>query len=89
MGRRKLARALQSPAYGCFPVIVTSQKWRQDFWILEIINYRRVKNMIVSCEAIPSEILFTIEHSNCFITTLQIAVIHSRIVATGEIKCRN
>jgi len=56
MGRRKLTRALQSPAYGCFPVIVTSQKWRQDFWILEIINYRRVKNLIVSREAIPSEI---------------------------------
>jgi len=28
----------------------------------------------------PSEILVTIENSNCFITTLQIAVIHSRIV---------
>jgi len=53
---------------------------------LEIINYRRVNNRIVSREAIPSEILVTIEHSNCFITTLQIAVIHFRIVATGKIK---
>jgi len=33
--------------------------------------------------------LVTIEHSNCFITTLQIALIHSRIVATSEIKCQN
>jgi len=24
------------------PVIVTSQNWRQDLWILEIINYRSV-----------------------------------------------
>jgi len=27
-------------------VIVTSQIWRQDLWILEIINYCRVKNLI-------------------------------------------
>jgi len=62
-------------------VIVTSQNCRQVLWILEIINYRRVKNLIVSREAIHSETLVTIEHSNCFITTLQIAVIYSRIVA--------
>jgi len=30
-----------------------------------------------------------IEHSNRFITTLPIAVTHSRIVATSEIKCKN
>jgi len=47
-----------------------------------MINYRRVKNLIVLREAIPSEVLVTIEHSNCFITTLQIAVMHYRIVAT-------
>jgi len=40
-----------------------SQNWHQDFWILEIINYRRVKNLIVSREAILSEILVTIEHT--------------------------
>jgi len=56
---------------------------------LELINYRRVENLIVSREAIPSEILVTIEHSICFITTLQIAVIQSRIVATSEMKCKN
>jgi len=33
---------------------VTSQNWRQDLWILEIVNYRRVKNLIVSHEAIPT-----------------------------------
>jgi len=58
---------------------------------LEIINYRRVENLIVSREAIPSEILVTIEHfyANYFIRTLQIAVKHSRIVAiTSEIKCK-
>jgi len=55
---------------------------------LEIVNYRRVKNL-VSREAIPSEILVTIEHSDCFITTLQMAIIHSRIVATSEIKSKN
>jgi len=38
-------------------------------------------------EAIPSYILITNKHSNCFIATLQIAVIHSRTVATSEIKC--
>jgi len=32
-------------------------------------------------EALPSEVMVTIGHSNCFITTLQIVVIHSRIVA--------
>ena len=69
--------------------MVTSQNWRQDLWIMEIFNYRSVKNLIVSREAIPSEISVTIEHSNYFITTLQTAVIHSRIVATGEIKCKN
>jgi len=53
---------------------------------LEIINYRRVNNLIVAREAIPSEILVTIEHSNCFIATLQIVVVYSRIVATSEIK---
>jgi len=42
----------------------------------------------VSREAIPSEILVIIEHSNCFITTLEIAVIHPRIVATIEL-CKN
>ena len=68
---------------------MTSQNWRQDFLILDIINYRRVKNLIVSREAIPPEISVTIEHSNCFITTLQIAVMHSQIVATSEIKCKN
>ena len=56
---------------------------------MEIINYRRVTNLIVSHEAMPSEMLVVIEHSNCFVTTLQIAVIHSRIVATREIKCKN
>jgi len=56
---------------------------------LEIINYRRVKNLIVLPAAIPAEILVTIEHSNCFITTLQIAVIYSRIVATSKIKWKN
>ena len=57
---------------------------------MEIINYRRVKNLIVSLEAIPSEILVTIEQSNCFITTLEIAVMYSRIIAiTNEIKCKN
>jgi len=30
-----------------------------------------------------------IEHSNRFMTTLPIAVTHSRIVATSEIKCKN
>jgi len=45
-------------------------------------------NLIVFCEAIPSEILVTIEHSNCFITTLQTAAMHSRIVATNHLyKC--
>jgi len=34
---------------------------------LKIIKYRRVKNLIVLREAIPSQILVTIEHSNCFI----------------------
>ena len=63
-------------------MIVTSQNWRQDRWILEIIKYLRVKNLIVSREAIPSKILVTMEHSNCYITTLQIAAMHSRIVAT-------
>jgi len=48
---------------------------------MEIINYRNVKNLIVSGKASPSEILVTIEHSNCFITTLQIAVMLSQIVA--------
>jgi len=57
--------------------------------MLEIINYRRVKNLIVSREAILSENLVTIEHTNCLIKTLQIAVIHSRIAATSEIKCKN
>jgi len=71
------------------PVTMTSQNWRRDLCILEIINYRRVKNLVVSSEAIPSEILFTIEQSNCFITTLQIAVMYSRFVATSEIKCKN
>ena len=51
------------------PAIVTSQNWRQDLSILEIINYRRVKNLTASREAILSEILVTIEHSNYFITT--------------------
>jgi len=55
---------------------------------LEIINYSRVNNLIVSREAIPSETLVTIEHSNCFIT-FKIAVIRSQIVAPSEIKCRN
>jgi len=55
---------------------------------LEIINYRRIKNLIVPREGIPSEILVTIEHSNCFIATLQIAVMHSRIVANSELKCQ-
>jgi len=44
--------------------------------ILEIINYRRVKNLVVLREAIPSEISVTIEYSNCFITTLQIASVN-------------
>jgi len=59
----KADSALQSPVHVVvsrpirkLPVIVTSQNWRQDFWIFEIINYRRVKNLIVSREAIPSEI---------------------------------
>ena len=52
------------------PVIVTSQNCCQDLWTLEIINYLRGKNLIVSREAIPPEILVTIEHSNCFITAL-------------------
>ena len=66
-----------------------SQNWREDLWILEIIKHRRVKNLIASREAIPSKILVTIEHLNFFITTLQIAVIHARIVATSEIKSKN
>jgi len=33
---------------------VTSRVWRQDLWILEIINCRRVKNLIVSREATPT-----------------------------------
>jgi len=53
-------------------MVVMSQTSRQDLWILEIIKYRRVKNLIVSREAIPSKILVTIEHSNCFTTPLQI-----------------
>jgi len=28
------------------PVIVTSQNWRYDLWIMEVINYRRVKDLI-------------------------------------------
>jgi len=56
---------------------------------LEIKKHRKVKNLIVSREAIHSKLLVTIEHSNCFITTLQIAVTHSRIVATNEIKYKN
>jgi len=43
---------------------------RYWLWILEIIKYRRVKNLIVSREAIPSKILVTIEHSSYFTTTL-------------------
>ena len=46
-------------------------------------------DLIVSREAISSEILITIEHSNCFVTTLQIAAMHSRIVTTSELKCKN
>ena len=30
-----------------------SRIWRQDLWILEIINCRRVKNLIISRDAIP------------------------------------
>jgi len=48
---------------------------------LESINYCKDKNLIVSREAIPSEILVTIGHSNCFIATLQIAILYSRFVA--------
>jgi len=44
---------------------------------LEIIKHCRVKNLIVPRQAIPSKILVTIEHSNCFTTTLQMAVKHS------------
>jgi len=52
-------------------------------------DYRRIKNLVVSREAIHSEILVMIEHSNRFITALQIAVMYSRIVATSEIKFKN
>jgi len=31
---------------------VTSRNWRQDLWILHITNYLRVKNLIVSRDAI-------------------------------------
>jgi len=56
---------------------------------LEIINYRRAKNLIASREAIPSEVFFMNEHSNYFIKTLQTVAIHPRLVATSEIKCKN
>ena len=57
---------------------------------MEIINYRNVKNLIVSRKASPSETLAKIEQSNYFITTLQVAVMLSRIAAiTNEIKCKN
>jgi len=74
--RRKLTRALQSKiSCDC-----DGTEWT-------IIGYCRVKNpIIVSREAIPSAILVI---SNCFITTLQIAVIFSRIVAISEMKCKN
>ena len=45
------------PASGCytpaskFNITVTSQNWRQDLRVLEIINHRSVKNLIVSREA--------------------------------------
>jgi len=37
----------------------------------------------------PLKFLITIEHPKFFIPTLPIAVTHSRIVATSEIKCKN
>jgi len=56
---------------------------------LEIIKYRRAKNLIVLREAIPSKILVTIFQTVVLHATLQLAIIHSRIVATCEIKCKN
>ena len=55
---KRASKADSDLAYSCFwtrlkmSVIVTSQNWRRDLWILEIINYPIVKNLIVSRDAI-------------------------------------
>ena len=93
-GRRKLTRDLHSPAYSCFLTRLKTfygcdvTELTSALLNLEIVKYHRVENLIVSREAIPSKILVTIEHSNCFTTTLQIAVKRSRIVATSEINAK-
>jgi len=53
--RQKLNRTLHIVVYRPawkLHMTVTSRIWRQDLWILETINCRRVKNLIVSREAI-------------------------------------
>jgi len=71
-GRRKLRwgpNKFVSRLVRKFHMTVTSRNWRQDHWILEIINYGRVQNLIVSREAIVTlkflSRLIAVIHSNC------------------------
>jgi len=78
-GRRQLTRTqhtvVSRPDWK-FYITATLRHWRQDLWILKIINYPRNKNLSFSCEAIPA-FSVTTESSNCSIASFQIAVIHS------------
>ena len=73
-------------------MIVTSQNGRQELTALEIVDYRIVRNLIVSHKAIHPrfEISVTIEHSNCCIATFRIAVMQCiRTVTASEWICKN
>ena len=67
---------------------VTSRNWRQQLSVLEIIDYRRITNLMVSIINRKSphfKISVTIEHSSCFIAPFQVVVIdYISVVATGE-----
>jgi len=96
VGSKGTSKVDSGPASSCFcrpaskfHMTVTSQNWRPDLWILEMINYRRVKNLIVSREASPN---FKFRSRLNFQT---VALRHSklryyiRIVTTSEWKCTN
>ena len=72
------SKADSSPSYGCFYTCMkTSYDCGSRSLNLGNRNYRRIKNLIFSLEALPTKISVTVEHSNCCIATFQIVVIHS------------
>jgi len=98
VGSKGTSKVDSGPASSClcrsvskFPMTVMSQNIHQDLWILEIINHRSVKNLIVlqSREASPT-LKFRLR-----LNFQTVVLRHSklryyiRIVTTSERKCKN